>query len=70
MDLGDKNSSFLPKLVGVQGEMMKYPVKINERDMLVLEKSIPELAGGAVKRAYYQAALGSSLYMTYFEKWE
>ena len=34
---------------------MKHPKKINERDMLVLERSIPELAGGAVKRAYYQA---------------
>ena len=34
---------------------MKHPVKINERSMLALEKRIPELAGSAVKRAYYQA---------------
>jgi hypothetical protein len=34
---------------------MKHPVKINERSMLALEARIPELAGSAVKRAYYQA---------------
>ena len=34
---------------------MKSRVQLSEKSMLAMESQIPELAGGAVKRAYYQA---------------
>lgn len=34
---------------------MKRNVKLSERSMQVMEARIPELAGNAVRRAYYQA---------------
>ncbi|GAB4089502.1 hypothetical protein [Hydrogenophaga soli] len=34
---------------------MKTPSRMNEESMLRMEARIPELAGNAVKRAYYQA---------------
>ena len=34
---------------------MKHLVKMDENSMQALEKRIPELAGNAVKLAYYQA---------------
>jgi hypothetical protein len=34
---------------------MKYPVRMSEESMQHMEAQIPELAGTAVKRAYWQA---------------